>query len=336
MGVAGPTLPHGAGLTAEDWEVVRSCRLFKGLEASVLATVTEVGHARKVARGHRLVEPEQPWLHVLVVLEGELGAYLDHSLQVSVARFVRGDCVGENAVLGDGASSLYVVAQLPTRVLAVEAGAFRALMEHAPRIALNLLEILSARLAKSNTNRLRAELPKQEFERLATHDPLTGLNNRRWMNENFARELRQAREQRPAALLVIDIDYFEAVNDALGHAGGDLLLRAIGEAIRRCFRPGDLSARMSGDRFGVLLPNTELAKARDAAERLRAQVAAHPMPIRNGVTSTCTVSIGLSETIAGELEPTLAAATAALQQAKDAGRNRVTTFSVSGGSTSSQ
>ena len=159
------------------------------------------------------------------------------------------------------------------------------------------------------------------LNRDAQTDPLTGLGNRRSLE--FSLSLLQA-EGRAFAAIVLDIDHFKRVNDSHGHEVGDQVLRRLAELMRRCCREGDLLCRTGGEEFLMLLPGASLAVAAVVAERLRVTVQNTPVQPVGSVT----VSLGVARW-AGEAgsEPAqaLSEADRALYQAKQEGRNRVTT-----------
>jgi diguanylate cyclase (GGDEF)-like protein len=182
-----------------------------------------------------------------------------------------------------------------------------------------LLEHESAERARLN----------QELDRLAHQDGLTHLANRRHFDDALVREWeRLRREGRPMAVLFIDVDYFKPYNDTYGHAAGDECLTAIGGVLQQAARrPGDLAARYGGEEFVVILPGTEVAGAREVAERIVADVDKLRIPhTASQVATHVTVSIGLAVRVpqAGEaVQGLLEAADKAVYAAKRGGRHRV-------------
>ncbi len=163
------------------------------------------------------------------------------------------------------------------------------------------------------------------MEALASTDPLTGLANRRHFLDAAGRELRRAaRHGHPTAVLLFDLDHFKRVNDVHGHEVGDRLLYGVAEALNATLRAGDACGRLGGEEFAVLLPETGLPGAVDAAERVRAAVAAVQIEAETGV-GRATASVGVAVATAGEVDlgRTLRRADAAMYAAKRSGRNRV-------------
>lgn len=160
------------------------------------------------------------------------------------------------------------------------------------------------------------------LSRLALTDPLTKLANRRAFDESLAREVALAvRHNRPLSLLILDIDHFKDVNDTLGHPAGDDVLAAMGLLLAHHGRRGDVVARLGGEEFALILPQTTQDQASVTGERLRAAVAAAPLSVRAPVTvSVGAATLGLP---GGDAESLVSAADAALYRAKSAGRNCV-------------
>lgn len=181
------------------------------------------------------------------------------------------------------------------------------------QVGIGLFESLAALFASVLT--LAAE--RHELERTAYHDALTGLLNRHATALLERRMLRENGFSPPASLLLLDLDHFKRINDDLGHAGGDRVLRRAARTIRATLRRGDDVLRWGGEEFLVALPGTELDDGLQVAENLRSALAEDA-----DVGVTCSIGVttlGVHE----RLEAAVARADAALYAAKRAGRNRV-------------
>lgn len=167
------------------------------------------------------------------------------------------------------------------------------------------------------------------LQRLMNSDGLTGLSNRRHFDEYLELEWRRStREQTQISLLMIDVDYFKAYNDAFGHLEGDEALRQVAKAIRaNSSRPSDLPARYGGEEFALVLPNTSPGGARLLAEKLRQTIAGMNIPhIAPSQGSSLTVSIGLATVVpqvGSHSRQLIQTADQGLYAAKHNGRNQV-------------
>lgn len=191
----------------------------------------------------------------------------------------------------------------------------------------------SLELARTFTSHASAAIENaslfQTVQRLATIDGLTGTANRRFFFERAEQELqRSLRYGYDLTALMLDVDYFKAVNDTHGHAVGDAVLERVAEVCRACVRELDLVGRYGGEEFAILLPHTDTASAKVVAERLRRQIAAQEISTSSG-SIRVTVSIGLAtrDPAASTLGALLQCADAALYGSKRGGRDRVTVWS---------
>jgi two-component system cell cycle response regulator len=218
------------------------------------------------------------------------------------------------------------------RVQAIEAGADDCIARDVHDEELHGRIGLARRIAELETV-LRQTL--SENRRLIALDELTGVSSRRFFAQHFPREVeRAARYARPLALVLCDIDHFKRVNDTHGHVAGDEVLRQFCTRLRNCLRTNvDWIARLGGEEFSIVLPETSQEAAMLVARKLRAAMSDQPFTVE-GVAVDVTASFGICSI---ELVPRdqpkitdrlLRAADAALYRSKNAGRNRVTLASI--------
>ncbi|CAM4012504.1 GGDEF domain-containing protein [Vreelandella rituensis] len=166
---------------------------------------------------------------------------------------------------------------------------------------------------------------RNKMHKLMLTDELTGLKNRRYLVSIATTQLANAqRQQHPLSLMILDLDYFKHVNDTYGHPAGDEVLRLVTGCIASLCRQSDTLARIGGEEFCLLMPNTSMEEAKCVAMRIRQKVASLELDcVKDGLRIT--VSIGLTTTITGEqtFEQLYSLADQALYQAKETGRNRV-------------
>jgi two-component system, cell cycle response regulator len=178
---------------------------------------------------------------------------------------------------------------------------------------------------KRYTDHLRSRM--EETVEMAILDPLTALHNRRYMTSHLKTLFEESAERSKAlSLLVLDIDYFKAINDSYGHDAGDKVLREFAVRIRRNIRGLDLACRLGGEEFVVVMPDTDLSEAYHVGERLRQCIAAAPFYIGDRIgTLQVTASVGVAarELDDGTPDLMLKRADQALYCAKRDGRNRV-------------
>jgi len=167
---------------------------------------------------------------------------------------------------------------------------------------------------------------RQVLRDAAIRDPLTGLFNRRYMEETFPRELaRCTRVHKPLAVLMIDIDHFKSFNDRHGHDIGDLVLKHTGVLLRSSVRTEDIVCRLGGEELVVIMPEADLDGAVRRANDLRVRFASMSVNYKGTFIEPVTVSIGVASTMRDgtSMEELMRAADLCLYSAKGAGRNKV-------------
>lgn len=194
---------------------------------------------------------------------------------------------------------------------------------------LNLLDLLAPQMALA-LDRAEWHQKATQFQLLSITDALTGLLNRRYLEERLAEELERSKRHRfPVSFLMLDIDNFKEYNDRFGHQAGDIALEMTAQCLKTALRTADVAARYGGEEFSVLLPQTSLAEAHIIAERIRHRVEHTSFPHRESQQGgAVTVSIGIS-TFAPKVdtpETIIGAADQSLYLAKHRGKNRVEAY----------
>jgi two-component system, cell cycle response regulator len=192
-------------------------------------------------------------------------------------------------------------------------------------------ELLARVGAAIHVKKLQDQLEQRnaDLDRISRTDELTGLFNRRHLDEELGRRNAVAlRHQEPVCVLLLDLDHFKHVNDTYGHPAGDLVLQAFADRIRLGLRAGDIAGRWGGEEFLVVLPRTDLGGALDVAERIRAATAASSVTV-GGRDIRVTVSGGCALGPSDSVQALVELADQCLYRAKDAGRNRIVTAAAS-------
>jgi two-component system cell cycle response regulator len=189
-------------------------------------------------------------------------------------------------------------------------------------------ELLARVGSAIHVKKLQDQLQRRnaELDRVSRTDGLTGLYNRRHLDQELARLHNDAvRHDDKLCVLLLDIDHFKNVNDVYGHAAGDLVLRAFADRMLGELRAGDIAGRWGGEEFLVILPRTELDGALDAAERIRLTIGREPVGVA-GEDIKVTVSGGCAMGPGASPDALVHLADTHLYQAKLAGRNQVVAY----------
>jgi diguanylate cyclase (GGDEF)-like protein len=190
--------------------------------------------------------------------------------------------------------------------------------QRAERLTVTVADYLALAIANLQ---LREHLQNQ-----AIRDALTGLFNRRYLDETLQRELQHAaRHQHPVGVIMLDVDHFKQFNDRFGHKGGDALLQALGAFLQQHIRSEDIACRYGGEEFMLILPEATLEDTQIRAEQLRAGVEHLRIIHEQQQLDTVTISLGIAgfPTHGSTTATLIGAADAALYHAKTSGRNRV-------------
>jgi diguanylate cyclase (GGDEF)-like protein len=302
-------------------------RALRGVPLSSVEDLLAGCEIRHLVPSEVLLSMGQENRAMYMILSGKLTVHLDGPQSESVATLERGETVGELSVLEQRPASAYVVAAEPTRVLMLDEPRFWNLVNASHDFSINLLFSLAARLRANNSTVTTNIRLQREYKRNATIDGLTGLYNRRWIDDALPRFVsRYARGGQPLAILMVDVDHFKKFNDTYGHPMGDQVLVKVGQALRTQVRPTDHVARYGGEEFLVILPDTTPSSAATVADRLRTAIHAIELAEPDGsAIPRITISLGGGCLAQGQdMKGLLATADAALYASKHAGRDRYT------------
>jgi len=314
-------------LDAKEMDAILGADLFADIPRISLDSVLPRCQVIEIEAEHTLIERGLKNEYLFMVLRGALRVHLDDGQAPHQVLLGPGECVGEISVIDGRGATATVVTAARTRLLRMDRDTVWYLIGSTDSAARNLLLIFSGRVRRDNDMLLASLGQRRELERIATVDALTGLHNRRWLDDVFPRQIERCmRTDTTVSLLFADVDSFKEFNDRYGHSTGDRALQHVAGVLIACLRPSGLIARYGGEEFAVLLPGAALEQAMLVAERVRAALMDKPLAVgeQERVLATVTLSLGVAEMRQGDTLTTLAAAAdAALYRAKSNGRNCV-------------
>jgi diguanylate cyclase (GGDEF)-like protein len=255
-----------------------------------------------------------------ILLAGRLAVQLRAGAGPEMGSVAVGELVGEVSALTGSPTSAWVIASEPSALLELERDTLLELANRSHQFAVRMLRTVCERLYSSNLQALSSDDASREFRRKAFFDQLTGLKNRTWLSQHLPPLLAaQAEHDEVLHLFMVDIDHFKRFNDTWGHAAGDQVLVAVGQALTSVVRPGDHVVRVGGEEILVL------ARSATVGERLRQAVEQRKVALEGSAELLqVTISVGGARHQPGEPgETTLERADQALYRAKNGGRNRV-------------
>lgn len=304
------------------WEIASDLNLLAGVDASTRAEILEEAQLRELDCGDVLIKQGAQNRRMYLVLEGQLGVFLQALATEPVAVVKAGQSVGELSVLDQRPASANVIALEACRVIALSEAAFWRLITASHGFAVSLLQQLAERMRSNNEAFTRTAQERSEYERAAMYDGLTGVYNRRWADASIEQ---LAAKNGAFSVVLLDVDHFKRFNDHFGHAAGDFVLTKVAALLTRTLRGTDFVARYGGEEFVLVLPDASAEAAAMVAERVRRALAAVSFEMRDGTDlPPVTISAGVAAHAVGESAADLVKrADAALYRAKDTGRNRV-------------
>lgn len=306
--------------------ILEQSTLFRGIDFNAVEYLLQDCEIFLLKEGEVLLSKDQRNDDVFVILSGSFSVNLIKSKDLVIKTIGAGECLGEMSVIDGRAVSANVTAAEDSGVLQIPRRILWSMLNVSHGIAQNLLYILSQRIRTDNDMIIENFYLRQEIEQAAQSDALTGLHNRRWFDDAFARQIKRCNQDgAPFCLLVLDLDYFKKINDTHGHIAGDRTLVAVARVLSARLRPTDMLARYGGEEFALGMPDTNLDQSFAIAERLRQAVASLELPFcESAPLPHLTISIGIAQMQPNQtLESLYSDADAALYRAKEEGRNRV-------------
>ncbi|MCL2810188.1 MAG: GGDEF domain-containing protein [Treponema sp.] len=318
--------------------VISSFSLFSGLDEKEFAITSDVLRVLYFKQGEVIFREGDPGKDMYIHFSGVLNAYVTQSdkTQRTLFDIGTGDFFGEMSIITHEPRSTTVTVKEDSTTIKISKEDFYRIIYEFPVIGFKILRSISVvqnrwldQTSKSFTDLIRWG---ETARKRAITDEMTGLYNRRFLEESIKERFNnQSMSKRIMSLLMMDLDKIHGINDKHGTKGGDLVITAAAEEIRSCLRPGDIPARLSGDEFAVLLPDTDKKDAARIAERIRkkiegrqVEVPASPGAAETALISTRTsIGIAIAPFHAKTLEDLEETSDAALRKAKELGRNRV-------------
>jgi diguanylate cyclase (GGDEF)-like protein len=280
--------------------------------------------AYHLKKGEVLIQKGHANTTLYLILRGRFSVRLDSPQGKPVAFIESGQAVGELSVIDHRPTSADVVAEMPSQILSINEETFWRLIALSHQFSKNMFLLLTQRLRASNFTITENVRLRELLEHDVNVDSLTGLRNRRWLDDNFQRFIERAhRSDRPLSLIMFDVDHFKKFNDLYGHAAGDRVLASVGRAVDTRLRPSDFGIRYGGEEFTVICLETDLAGGFVAAERLRQKISLTPLQTVEGAALPCvTISLGVGQLIKNEsASHFIKRVDDALYRAKNRGRN---------------
>jgi diguanylate cyclase len=321
-----PTPPGIAERRGPSRATMAHVSLLRGVDLSALQSLLARCSFRDLLPGELLLTTGRSNQNIYILMCGSVRVHLDDITGPPYVVLSTGECVGEISILGETKVTANVAGNETARLMVLHKDLLWDLIEESPEFARNLLYTLAHRVGRDNLFLRRSLRRQRESEINANLDALTGLANRRGLNEFFTSHIEACTVQgEPLSLLMVDIDHFKRFNDTYGHLLGDTVLCVVAGIFTENATRG-IAARYGGEEFALVLPGYDLQHAGQLANELRLKIRAVPLYATNGgeAIPPITISVGVAQLQVGDTAKSLIlAADNALYGAKRKGRDCV-------------
>jgi len=317
-----------------DNPVVINSPLFEDLSELELNAVAAFLEPHWISRGETLFEEGSDGDCIYILLSGTINALVNQADRSRRLMFniKPGDFFGEMSIIANESRSATLVAKTDADLLVFNGFDFFRFVFEYPIIGVKLLKAIrkTQNIWLDQTSRHLGDLMRwgETARRRAVCDELTGLYNRRFLEESAKDRFKQGSlNLRNVSLIMMDLDRIHEVNNNHGIKAGDMVFISTADILRTTTRPGDICARLSGDEFAILLPETKSEEAFSIAERIRRTMSVRKVDVSEKTKVIVNTSIGIAcaPVHADNWKNLYIAADNALQRAKELGRNRIET-----------
>jgi diguanylate cyclase (GGDEF)-like protein len=325
-------------LTPIENPVLMNSPLFTGMSSLEYNAATAFMERRRIRRGGVVFHQGELGEEMFILLEGSLSAFRRQSdgTQRKIFDIGLGHFFGEMSIIAGDPRSATIIANVDSDVMVIQRADFYRIIFEFPMLGIKILRSIINLQNQwfDRSSRHLGDLMRwgETARRRAITDELTGLYNRRFLLDSVKEYFdHDPSGLRKLSFLMLDLDRIHQINERHGTLAGDLVFRAAAEILSAQTRPGDICARLAGDEFSVLLPDTDEEYARIIAENIREAIGKEEImvPKKQGAVSRVpvrmhtSIGIALAPLHAKNPENLMAAADAALRRAKELGRNRV-------------
>ena len=317
--------------------------LFSALDEDEFKIVSDSLKVIHLKSGESVFKQGDTGKEMYIFYSGAMTAYAEQAdgSQKKLFNITVGDFFGEMSIITHEPRSVTIAAAEDSVLIVFKEEDFYRIISEHPGTGFKILRTISVVQNRwlDQTSKSFSDLIRwgETARKRAITDEMTGLYNRRFLEESIKERFNDpSMSLRVMSLLMMDLDKIHYINDHHGAKGGDLIIISCANIISSSLRPGDIAARLSGDEFSVLLPDTDVKSAVEVAERIRAaieekkvEVPASPKPNETETTLISTrtsIGIAIAPLHARTLEDIMETSDEALRKAKELGRNRVEVF----------